>query len=252
MSRGEARRILSSGTLAIPLVSSRRTGVPEGSSEPDTDARRLGNVRALPFPGDDAALVAAMRAGNASAVAAFHDRYERLVTRILVRVLGSEPELADLKHDVFVRALGSLHQLEDPAALRSWLTSVTIFTARSCIQRRSRRRWLRFLPWTEVPELPAPAPSGEVMSALHATYAILAKLPVNQRIAFALRFIEGMELTEVASACEVSLATAKRWIARAEVEFCAMAREHPALAEWVEGGTRWGTPAARSTGSDDT
>lgn len=207
-------------------------------------------MRVLPFPGDDAALVAAMRAGNASAVAAFHDRHERLVTHLLVRVLGAEPDLADLRHDVFVRALAGLHELKDPAALRSWLTSVTVFTARSHILRRSRRRWLRFLPWTDVPEVPAPAATGEVVGALRATYALLERMPADERIVFSLRFIEGFELTEVASACRVSLATVKRRITRAEERFLAMAREHPVLAEWVEGGTRWGTPTRCSGGSD--
>jgi RNA polymerase sigma-70 factor (ECF subfamily) len=31
-----------------------------------------------------------------------------------------------------------------------------------------------------------------------------------------LRHVEGQELTEVASACDTSLATVKRWLARAE------------------------------------
>jgi RNA polymerase sigma-70 factor (ECF subfamily) len=81
-------------------------------------------VHTLPFVGDDAAMVAAMRAGNRAAIAAFYDRHHAHVLRTLSRVLGPERELSDLHHDVLVSALGSLDELRDPAALRGWLTSI--------------------------------------------------------------------------------------------------------------------------------
>ncbi|WP_437296456.1 RNA polymerase sigma factor [Sorangium sp. So ce426] len=202
-------------------------------------------VRTLPFAGDDASMVAAMRAGNRAAIAAFYVRYEAHVLRTLMRVLGPERELPDLLHDVLVGALASLDELRDPRALKPWITSIAVFTARTRILRRSRRSWLRFLPWHELPDVEAPTPSGEVTEALRATYAVLNELPVDERIPFALRFIGGMELVEVADACGVSLATIKRRLARAESRFTALAREHPALSDWIEGGARWGTPKKR-------
>ncbi len=206
-------------------------------------------VRTLPFVGDDAAMVAAMRAGNRAAIAAFYDRHHAHVLRTLTRVLGPERELSDLHHDVLVSALGSLDELRDPAALRSWLTSIAVFTARTRILRRKRGWWLRLLPWNELPEIESEAegeaPRAEITEALRATYAVLDELPVDERVPFALRFIGGMELTEVACACSVSLATIKRRLTRAEASFTTRARAHPALAEWIEGGTRWGIPANR-------
>jgi RNA polymerase sigma-70 factor (ECF subfamily) len=65
-------------------------------------------------------------------------------------------------------------------------------------------------------------------------------LPADERIPFALRFIDGMELTEVARACTVSLATIKRRLSRAEQRFTAFAALEPALAEWLS------APSARS------
>jgi RNA polymerase sigma-70 factor, ECF subfamily len=206
-------------------------------------------IRTLPFVGDDAAMVAAMRAGNRAAIAAFYDRHHAHVLRTLTRVLGPERELSDLHHDVLVSALGSLDELRDPAALRSWLTSIAVFTARTRILRRKRGWWLRLLPWNELPEIAdaieAGAPRAEITEALRATYAVLDELPVDERLPFALRFIGGMELTEVAAACAVSLATIKRRLARAEAIFTTRARAHPALSEWIEGGTRWGAPTNR-------
>ena len=64
-------------------------------------------------------------------------------------------------------------------------------------------------------------------------------MSANDRIAFALRFIEGLTLPDGAAAAETSLATFKRRLVRAEKRFLAMARARPHLAQWIEEGTRW-------------
>ncbi len=189
----------------------------------------------------DAALVEGLRAEQPAAIAVFYDRYAAHVRRPLGRILGVDGELADVHHDVFVRALGSLRTLRDPAALGAWITSVTLFTARTAIQRRARRRWLSFFAPEALPDVEAPPVSGEHGEALRATYAVLDRLPPDERIAFVLRFLEGMELTEIAAATEASLATIKRRLARAEERFTRAARQHPVLRDWLEGGTRRGT-----------
>jgi RNA polymerase sigma-70 factor (ECF subfamily) len=199
--------------------------------------------RARPFEGDDAALVAAIRRGDEAARAALYDRHADHVHRILYRVLGFDRELLDLHHDVFVRALVSLPRLENPSALRGWLTSIAVHVAHNAIARRRRRSWLWFLPGDELPDVDAGTPSGEVLDALRATYAILDKLPPDERIAFALRFVDGMELTEVAAACSTSLSTVKRRLARASERFEAEARKLPVLETWLQGGTRWANPS---------
>jgi len=190
--------------------------------------------------GSDAALVEGIRAGQVSARAALFDRHAAHVQRVLARVLGHDPDLADLVQDVFVRAFAGIDALEDPAVLRGWLTSIAVFTARGCIRRRTVRRWLGLLPAREEPpEVAAVTPTEDVSAALRATYAVLARLPADERIAFALRFVDGMELTDVARAAGTSLATIKRRLARAEQRFLALARREPALREWIEGGARW-------------
>ncbi len=60
----------------------------------------------------------------------------------------------------------------------------------------------------------------------------------DERVIFSLRFLEGMELAEIAVACDVSLSTAKRRLKEAEKHFVARARRMPALRPWLEEG-RW-------------
>jgi RNA polymerase sigma-70 factor (ECF subfamily) len=195
----------------------------------------------LAFNGDETALVEALRAHHPGAKAAFFQRYIKLVERMTTHVLGFDAELADVLQEVFAAALSSLHTLHDPTALEPWLSTVAVLTARKVLRGRSRRSWLRRFTDSAEDERYEPATAGvdvEARRALRAVYTVLAKLPADERIAFALRFIDGMELTEVAAACSVSLATIKRRLARAERRFLANARNYPELGSWI-GGSRW-------------
>jgi RNA polymerase sigma-70 factor, ECF subfamily len=194
-------------------------------------------LRPAAFQLDDAALVALATAGHRDARAAVFDRHGAHVRRVLGRLLGADAELADLLHDVFVEALQNLRKLRDPSALKAWLTRIAVHLARRRIRQERRRRWLRLVD--RLPDPPAPAVSDEVTEALAATYEILTQLPLDERIAFALRIVDGMELKEAAEACGTSLATFKRRLRRAEDGFVERAVKHPALREWIEGGDRW-------------
>lgn len=191
---------------------------------------------------DDADLVAALRRGEGRARVILVERYEPLVERLVAGALGIDGEIADVVQDVFVAVFEGLRGLKDASALRSWIATLAVFTARGRIRRRRRWRWIRFLAPEDVPEVPVAGPQGETHEAVRATYNILEAFPADERIAFTMRFISEMQLTEVASACRVSLATVKRRLARAEQRFADAARVHPALKERVERGGRWGEP----------
>ena len=167
---------------------------------------RIDRVVPLAFTGDEAALVEALRANHPGAKAAFFQRYVKRVERIITHVLGFDAELPDVLQEVFAAALSSIHGLHEPSALEAWLASVAALTARKVLRTRSRRSWLRRLTDSTEDDQYEPAAPGvdvEGRRALRGVYSSLSKLPADERIAFALRFIDGMELTEVAAACSV-------------------------------------------------
>ncbi len=199
----------------------------------------------MPFEGDDRALLDALQRKQPPAIAAFCERYGDHVKRVLGRILGADSELPDLHHDVFVRALRSLPKLDKPSGLKPWLSSIAVHVARSWITRKRTRSWLWFLPNERLPEMAAEPIDNDARAALRATYLVLDKLPVDQRIAFSLRFIDGMDLTAVAACCDTSLSTIKRRLKRAKRRFEIEARHHAELLPWLEGGSRWRNPSTR-------
>jgi RNA polymerase sigma-70 factor (ECF subfamily) len=195
--------------------------------------QQLAAVIPLSRAGPDEALVALLREGAPGAGQALFDAYGGYVRKVLTRVLGRDPELGDLVQEVFLLALESLHKLENPRALRGWLAQMAVFRARHCLRRRKQWRIVSFFAPEELPPGRVMQPDLEASEALRTTYRLLSSLNIDEQIAFTLRFIEGMELREVAGACGVSLATTKRRLVRAEARFLALARLEPSLAQWV-------------------
>jgi len=193
----------------------------------------------LTFVGDDAALVQALRAGHPGAAAAFYDRHAAHVRLTLRSTLGPDDDIPDLLQEVFIRALDQIGRLREVDRLASWLTTIAVFVARAQIRLRTRRSWLRLFSPEQTRTWQIEQPSSEAREALHEVYAVLDQMPVEQRIAFVLRYLHGMSLSAGAEACETSLATLKRRLVRAEKRFLDAARRRPALAQWLEAGTRW-------------
>jgi RNA polymerase sigma-70 factor (ECF subfamily) len=194
-----------------------------------------GRLLRLPLPESDAALVAALKSGRADARDEVVRRCAPDIERILFRVLGPDSEIEDVAHDVFADAFTTIHQLRHAHALRSWLVSIAVRKARKLIRRRQRWRFLQSVAPSELPESEAPAASAEVSEALRSTYRIFARIPADDRVAFALRYVDGMDLASVAEATDVSLATTKRRILRARRLFVELARRNEVLAPWLGG-----------------
>jgi RNA polymerase sigma-70 factor, ECF subfamily len=182
----------------------------------------------------DAQLVAAALGGHTGAAAKIWERYVVLVRGILRRSLGAH-DVEDHTQDVFMRLFDSLPQLRDPTALKSFVFGIALRVAGTELRRRRMQWWLRLTPTGAPADCQlACHDDPEAKVALGRLYAILDQLGTRARLAFVLRYIEGMELTEVAAALNISLATTKRQLARAASRVFAMVERDPALAEYVQ------------------
>ncbi len=169
----------------------------------------------------DAALVLAARAGEDWAREALFRRYARQGLGLAYRLIGNDSEIEDVVQDCFVQALASLPGLKDPSMFSSWFSSIVVRTTHKILRRRSiaSRLGLRGAERAlDVDALVAPTAPPDVAAELRAVYRIVTSLPPRQRVALVLRRVEGLSQEEVASHMGVSIATAKRFLARAEDE----------------------------------
>ena len=209
------------------------------ATEVPSTSSRITLVTPLTFVGDDAALVEALRAGHPGAVAALYDRYAVQVRQTLRSILGPDDDIPDLLQEVFIRALDRIGKLREVDRLASWLTTMAVFVGRAQIRVRSRRRWLRVLSPERTRSRQLEQPPSDARRGVREVYAILDRMPIDQRMVFVLRHFHGARLAEAAEACDTSLATVKRRLARAEARFLDVVRRQPGLLQWLEEGTRW-------------
>ena len=167
-------------------------------------------------------------------------RYGPYLERLLGRMVGWDPELPDLLQDVYLQAFQYMHHLKNPAALRTWLGRIAIWSACVFIRRRRRRRtWLHVVPQEELPEPSASIADPEVLETMQRAATVLGALPADDRVAFVERFVDGMKLQDMADARGVSLSTIKRTLTRAEKRFLSLTRRDPLLRECLGDSGRW-------------
>ena len=197
---------------------------------------RVTSFRVL-SPGDDggdAALVLALRRGEARAELAAWNRFSPGVDGTLRRLLGPEAEREDLLQEVFIRFFRRVDTLRDPAAVRGFLTGICLRVVRGELALRRARRWLRLTRTGETPEVPTGPRDDEAREAVVRYYRILDGLAGRDRSLFVARTIEGLTLEDVAALHGVSVSTAQRRIAHATKRVALLVRRDPLLATWSE------------------
>jgi RNA polymerase sigma-70 factor (ECF subfamily) len=187
---------------------------------------------------EDPELVDALASGEAWAATAIWNKHAPMVFRFLHRALGPAAEVDDLAQDVFAVVLTRAGDIRDRSALRSFIFSVTVRMLKWELRKRRVRSAFQLTRLGEIPDHPVPSLDAEARQALRRFYAILDRLGAEERSAFALRHLEGLNLGEVANALGTSLATAKRRLQRASSIVSRYVDADPALAPYahVRGG----------------
>lgn len=165
----------------------------------------------------DEELAGRLMAGEPWAREAFYRRYVKAVWCTALRLVGDRADADDVVQDTFVEALRDVSKLREPARMRAWLLQITVHQAHRRFRKRKLMRRLGLERSQEdgvLETLAKPGASTETRAELACIDRVLGRVSANQRFAWMLRHVEGLSLEEVAEACDCSLATAKRRIAR--------------------------------------
>ncbi len=190
-------------------------------------------TRGMTTSGGDPELVAAIRSGEPEGPRNLWNRYASMVFRILRRRFGTEDRVEDLAQEVFLCVFRRLPKLRKPQALKAFIISTTVLTARQELRRRRIRQAAASIADRTPLELAAVRTDFDAREGLDRLRDALSRLNARDRKAFILRFVQAMDLADVASGLQVSLATAKRCIARGWARIALLAQRDPVLAEYV-------------------
>jgi RNA polymerase sigma-70 factor (ECF subfamily) len=184
---------------------------------------------------DEVALVAALKAGDERAYALAWSEYGPMVRRLVGRFFGPGAEPLDLGQEVFVRFFRRIHELRSPDGVRGFLAGICLGVARNEARRMRVRRWVSLTSAGTLPDVAVSGADLEGREALRRLYAVLEQASALDRSLFVARFLEKMEVEEVARAHELSFGTTKRRLARAVARLNRIMQRDDALVAYLDG-----------------
>ena len=166
----------------------------EPRAEASAAALRRENSLTTPVDDGTARLVARARLGDRSAFGALYEEFAPFVHGVLLSLV-KPAEAQDLVHDVFLKALRALGQLEDDGRFAPWIATMARNRGRDLL--RSRRRDVEELTDEAAPAVVGEDDLGESEEAAQALAAIRS-LPDAYRETLVLRLVEGLPGDEIA------------------------------------------------------
>lgn len=186
----------------------------------------------LPEAASDAELVRRAAGGERWSREVVYRRHVGYLLGFVARLLGNRGDAEEIVQETFLTGFERLATLREPEALRVWLAQIAVNLVRHRLRRLRLTRLLgldRGADDATLEALAAPGLHPEACGELALLDRVLKRLQPDRRIAWMLRNVDGLELTEVASICGCSLATIKRRLAEAD----AVVRRHVALPDAV-------------------
>jgi RNA polymerase sigma factor (sigma-70 family) len=148
--------------------------------------------------GEEQALVERFRRGDDSAFDRIVEQHSAAVAALANRLLGWPGDVDDLVQDVFVSALVGLKKFRGQCRLRTWLHTITVNKCRS--RRLWRLRHGRALVLD--PEVPGHLAGGDKAAMDGETFGRVRRavqaLPCKYREVVVLRYLQGLEMSEIA------------------------------------------------------
>ncbi len=177
---------------------------------------------------EDIQLVASWRDGDLSAFETVVRRYQAKLFNISLRILGNYEDAGEVVQDSFLAAHRGIGSFRHESRLFTWLTSITINTARNRATKNRSRQHLEISghpqPHGECEEIPEREPTSTAPSALeqlerHELHlklrSCIEQLGADFREVLVLRDVENMAYEEVCSALGIRPGTLKSRLFRA-------------------------------------
>ena len=226
-------RAKKSNVIPLPRRAAPAPADPTGAPEP-------GSARVPPRPElDDAALLAALRAGDEHAATSLYRRALPEVERTVARLMGrSDRDHDDIVQCSMIAIVDAVDRFRGESSLDAWISRVAANTVFKAIRKRSSERRLLETERESVRGLAA-RPCGDAVEALDLTArvrAILDQMDPVKAYTVLLHDVLGHDLREISEITEASVAAAQSRLVRGRAELHARIEQDPELCDLLSRG----------------
>ena len=152
--------------------------------------------------------------GDSEAYAQLVDRYRDRYARFALQMLGNREDAEDALQDAFVRAYRSLRRCSEPERFGSWLLAILANRCRTAGGRRTLRE-RRFVSAEDRHHAIALDHPSDASAWREEIGKALSRLDADQREAFLLKHVEGLEYEEMAAITGAGVSALKMRVKRA-------------------------------------
>ena len=150
--------------------------------------------------------------------------YRPRILRFLLSSLTDRDAAESLTQECFMKAWSARHQFRGDSSLSTWLTRIAVNLMRDHLRSRSLRFWQKTRGSSlDVMDISDWVPDGRgtpeslavARDRVAAVWEAVKSLSAQQRTVFVLRFVEELELDEIATTIGMNLSTVKSHLYRA-------------------------------------
>ncbi|HKU38818.1 MAG TPA: sigma-70 family RNA polymerase sigma factor [Polyangiales bacterium] len=206
----------------------------------DAEIVHLPALARAPTSSAEADWVARAQRGDPAAVDWLVREHWDRVQRLLLRMFGPRRDLEDLVQTTFLETLRALPSFRRESALATFVCGIAVRVGLRARRPSKLERSTRSLEECAEPSIPPSAETNlEQAEALRRVQGILDRLSEVKRMAFLLWAVEGLPVSEVASAMNASVPATRSRIFYAQKAIRASAARDPYLRRWLDmGGDR--------------
>lgn len=162
----------------------------------------------------DAEVIGRVLGGDTEAFAILVDRYQNTFAGYAKYMTGSLDEAADIVQESLVRAYNALGRCQDRANFKSWLFRIVTNQCKTYLARRKRRPTESLDERDDLRAEEDPSGDAEAAEARRRVHEALQELPVDQREALVLKYVQGLSIPEMAETLKTSVAALKMRLLR--------------------------------------
>ncbi|NNM33643.1 MAG: RNA polymerase sigma factor [Gemmatimonadetes bacterium] len=167
---------------------------------------------------DDARVVEAVLAGRSELYRILVRRYQDVMYRHAVRMVGDGDEAADLVQKAFVKGFRKLDACHDPAKVGGWLFRICANMCKDFLKSRRRQDLSLDVVDVQMDLAPGPIEKLERADMRRTIETAIGELTPGLREAFVMKHLEGCSYERMAERMDVSISALKMRVHRAREE----------------------------------
>ena len=163
---------------------------------------------------EDQKLVDAVIDGNQQAFAAIVKKYERMIAKVTIGMLGNVADADDVGQETFIRFYRLIGQFKGDSSLGTYLSRIAINLSLNELKKRKSKRWLSFED--KFNSHPKTEDAFKQSDTAELVNKALEKLEPEFRSVIVLRLMQGFSTKETAQILEMPLGTVLSRLSRAQ------------------------------------